>query len=306
MFASSESSQQSKMHSPPEVSVVLPVFNGEDVIGRALRSIQAQTFTDFEIIVVDDGSTDRTADSVADLANDRLTLIKHACNRGAAAARNTGITAARGRRIAFLDSDDTWNQEKLARQIELLERSPRTVKACATGYRLHKNGRELVFSLKLAPEQFRREILFGCMISPGSTLVVDRDVFDNIGMFDELFRRLEDWDWLLRFTRAYEMVFVPLPLADIYLARHRRPQEIERVNDALDRMRHKHLPDLSGLARMRLRGSLLVEKAAMFYRAGKPLRAATYVVATVSVYPFRNLAFFRTLWRSVKDLYGGD
>ncbi|HET7848491.1 MAG TPA: glycosyltransferase [Pseudolabrys sp.] len=287
------------MQDSPQVSVVIPVFNGENVIGRALASVRAQTFSDVEIIVVDDASTDRTVERVGEAAGGAVNLLRHARNRGAAAARNSGIAAARGRWIAFLDCDDAWAPDKLARQIERLAKSGAA--ACASGYRLHKNGRELSFTMTLTPRQFRREILFGCTISPGSTLMVERRVFKDIGAFDESFWRLEDWDWLLRFAERHDMTFVPAPLADIHAAAQPRREDFAKVADALDRIGRKHGPRLAPLARTRLRSSILIEKAAIFHRAGKPLAAAGYVAAALAVYPFRNVAFFRMLWRSVRN-----
>src|SRR2546425_12408176 len=115
-----------------EVSVVIPVFNGEKSINRALKSVLSQTFSNLEIIVVDDGSTDQTINCVSQAPSDRLKLVKHDRNRGAAAARNTGIAAARGSLIAFLDADDAWRPDKLARQIKALGKADNRVMACAT------------------------------------------------------------------------------------------------------------------------------------------------------------------------------
>src|SRR5689334_12185159 len=117
----------------PDVSVVIPVLDGEDVINRALDSVFAQTYSNFEIIVVDDGSTDQTVSLVSKKVCDQLRLIEHSENRGAAAARNTGIAAANGRWIAFLDCDDAWTEDKLARQIAALKIAGAGVMACATG-----------------------------------------------------------------------------------------------------------------------------------------------------------------------------
>jgi glycosyltransferase involved in cell wall biosynthesis len=194
---------------PPQVSVVIPVFNGEQTIKHALDSVFAQTFSNMEVIVVDDASSDRTIELAARYYSDRLNIIRSSENRGAGAARNKGSAAARGRWVAFLDADDAWKPAKLERQVGLLERSRRSVAACATGYHLEKGGRKQAISLNLTPEQFRKDILFGCTISPGSTLIVERYVFDEIGGFDESFQRLEDWDWLLRFSERYDMEFVP-------------------------------------------------------------------------------------------------
>jgi glycosyltransferase involved in cell wall biosynthesis len=284
----------------PAVSVVVPVYNGEKTIERALVSILAQTFTDFEIIVIDDGSTDLTVEVISRKFGERVQLIKHPQNRGAAAARNTGIAAARGRWIAFLDSDDEWKAQKLARQLEVLENAGSQVKACAVGYQLHRNNRDITFNISLDRQPFRHEILFGCTISPGSTLVVERGVFDEIGVFDEALLRLEDWDWLLRFASRYEIAFVPVPLADIHLGERTHEKDTNKVESALNRIRSKHLSRLSVPAKMQLHSSLLVEKAALTYRAGHSGSAMFYVVAALTIYPFRNMAFFRMLWRSLR------
>ncbi|MDO8878569.1 MAG: glycosyltransferase [Pseudolabrys sp.] len=288
----------------PQVSVVIPVFNGEQTIVRALNSVFAQTFSSFEIIVVDDASSDRTADIIASYS-DRLTIIRSTENRGAGAARNTGIAEARGRWVAFLDADDAWKPTKLERQIDLLERSRKSRAACATGYHLEKDGRKRAISLNLTPEQFRRDILFGCTISPGSTLIVERYVFDQMGGFDESFRRLEDWDWLLRFSERFEMDFVPEPLAEIYLTPRDFPPSIadtDPVHAGICRMGDKHAARLGSFRkRMQLKSSLLIEHAAALHRNSRPLAAALYVIAGLAVYPVRNAAFFRTLWRATKD-----
>jgi glycosyltransferase involved in cell wall biosynthesis len=267
-----------------------------------------QTFSDFEILVVDDGSSDNTVDVIAGFDSNRLKLIRHATNRGAAAARNTGIAEARGRWIAFLDSDDAWLPDKLERQVMLLERCSRPVAACTTGYRINKHGRNLTINLKLTPKTFRRDILYGCTISPGSTLLVERYVFGEIGGFDEEFRRLEDWDWLLRFSERYQMEFVTAPLAQIYMTEKILPRAAGKgdpVHEGIRRMNAKHgsrLPSLN--KRMQLRSSLLVEYAAALHRSGRPAAAAWYVLAALCVYPLRNTAFFRTLWRSVRERVG--
>jgi glycosyltransferase involved in cell wall biosynthesis len=104
----------------PLVSVIIPCYNRAHIIGQAVGSVQAQTLQDWEMLIVDDGSADDLAGALAPLmaADARIHLLRHARNRGGPAARNTGIAAARGRFIAFLDSDDTWMPRKLERQAE--------------------------------------------------------------------------------------------------------------------------------------------------------------------------------------------
>jgi len=289
--------------STPQVSVIIPVFNSAKTVTRALDSVVGQTFADLEVIVVDDGSTDQGAQLAEQAGIEGLTVIRHPENRGAAAARNTGIKAARGNWIAFLDSDDSWKPEKLARQIAALAMPANAgCRACATGYILHKHGQALTVRLNLSPDRFRHDILFGCTISPGTTLLVDQRVFEDVGLFDEKLRRLEDWDWLLRFSRCYDILILPEPLANISVGSDEPNFHFDKrdpVIQSIARIGDKQLSAFEGQARRQLQSSLYVETAARLYRAGKPIWAAAYVLAGLSVYPRRNAAFFRTLWRAV-------
>src|SRR5262245_39993346 len=99
----------------PKVAVVIPVFNRPEGVARAIRSVLTQTFQDFELVVVDDGSTDRTTDAVAAIRDHRIRLVRHERNCGGGATRNTGIRASTAPFVAFLDSDDEWMPTKLER-----------------------------------------------------------------------------------------------------------------------------------------------------------------------------------------------
>ncbi len=288
------------------MTVVIPVYNRADTIGQALSSVLVQTFDDYEIIVVDDGSTDGSADVVQNLGSDKVRLIRCSENRGAAAARNIGVAAAAGRYFAFLDSDDTWEPDKLALQVSALEHAPTRFWACGSDFYLWHEGRRTLVRTGLTPARFRKDILFGCSISPGSTLLVAREAFEKVGPFNEALRRLEDWDWLLRYIEHGEMLFLPQPLAHIHLA----PVEAARTNpdpvlQAIYHIRAEHLPRLrekGGLARRRFESSLLIEIAARMYRRNRPFAAIRYVMASLAIFPFRNQAFFRSLWRAIARL----
>src|SRR5215469_10447854 len=106
------------------ISVIIPLYNRRDEIGRAIASALGQSRAPDEVIVVDDASRDGSAETVAALGDNRIRLMRHERNRGAAAARNTGIAAAQGDWIALLDSDDEWEPEKLAQQVEMLCAAP--------------------------------------------------------------------------------------------------------------------------------------------------------------------------------------
>ena len=286
---------------------MVPVYNQAGFIGRALSSVLAQTFNDYEIIVVDDGSTDGSADVVENLGHSKVTLIRCPENRGAASARNVGVAAASGRYIAFLDSDDTWEPDKLELQVNALEDAPTGFLACGADFYLWREERRTLVRTELTPAKFRKDILFGCSICPGSTLMVAPEAFEKAGPFNELLRRLEDWDWLLRYVEHGEMLFVPKPLAHIHL-RHANAlrEDPDPVLQAINRIRAEHLPRLqkmSGCARRQFESSLLIEIAARMYHQNRPLAAIGYVGSSLMIYPFRNLAFFRTLWRAFVQAY---
>ena len=105
----------------PRVSVIIPTYNRAHLIGRAIQSVLAQTYQDFEVIVVDDGSTDNTEEVVLNFGSEKMRYIRHGTNRGVAAARNTGIRNARGEYIAFQDSDDEWYPNRLESISEIME-----------------------------------------------------------------------------------------------------------------------------------------------------------------------------------------
>ena len=115
----------SKSISNPGISVIIPTYNRAHLISRSAKSVLAQTYPDFELIIVDDGSGDNTEEIIEALADPRIRYLRHESNRGVSAARNTGIRAARGDYIAFQDSDDEWLPQKLEKQLGLFEQDNR-------------------------------------------------------------------------------------------------------------------------------------------------------------------------------------
>lgn len=214
--------------SAPAVSVIIPAYNRGETILRALASVRAQTFGDFEIIVVDDASVDNTIERCNAFGDDRLRVVRRSVNGGAAAARNTGIREARGELIAFLDSDDSWLPEKLAKQIAAMSRVDAAPVSC-TGAILHLLDHGETRVKRLEPsDDWARRLAMDCDLSPGSTQMAARSIFDEIGSFDEALPRFEDWDWLLRYTRRYSICVVSEPLSEIYNLRARLGSVVER------------------------------------------------------------------------------
>jgi glycosyltransferase involved in cell wall biosynthesis len=168
----------------PLVSVVIPVFNGERFLREAVESVLAQKYSPLEIIMVDDGSTDGTADVARSLPETVRYL--HQTNQGPAAARNRGIEHAQGSLIAFADADDLWPEDKLALQLPYLMRDPaaeivmgriQQVLLSETGA---ENFAEPAFSVNLG------------------SAIIRKSVFERVGLFDETMRYSEDVDWFMR------------------------------------------------------------------------------------------------------------
>jgi glycosyltransferase involved in cell wall biosynthesis len=284
----------------PAVSVVVPVYNRARTLARALSSILAQTFPDFELIVVDDGSTDDSAGVAEGFGDSRIRVLRHPENRGVAAARNTGIGAARGNYVAFLDSDDEWLPEKLKIQIDALEAEPGTTRLYCTDYFLHRiaSGQESV----RAPRPLtmtQRDLLWGCGVSPGATLLAPRALFKAVGPFDETLTRFEDWDWLLRCTRRWPLRIVEQPLARVHTGTPPPAKEVEAAAAHLER---KHLPEIrrQGWKAVRIfHAALLHERSAASYREGRFAVAAVYLIRSLLQAPLRNREFFSRLWKGV-------
>ena len=282
----------------PEVSIVIPVYNASAVIGRALASVTSQTFEHYEVIVVDDASNDDLNGALAPFQHLGLRVLRHAKNRGAGAARNTGTAAARGRFIAFLDADDEWLPAKLSMQVAHLDSAPDEVQATCTGYYLRHPLAPSVEDNRpdLPPDRDQlTRILFGCRISPGSTLMVRTACFRDVGPFDDTLRRLEDWDWLVRFACRWRIGVVDRPLAHIHIDRQPDSREVLEALESLSRKYLQHGGTLSRRQLHRFRSTLLIERAAVFFRDGATWMALYFVCRSLVVYPFRNAAFFRRM-----------
>lgn len=208
----------------PLVSVIIPAFNSEKYIADAIDSILEQTYKNLEIIIVDDGSTDNTAETVRryisiQTTDHRPQTIRYIYqeNKGPAAARNRGIKEAKGEYIAFLDSDDIWLPEKLELQIRcFLDNNP--LGFIYTGYYAIDESREVLGmgNIKnfLKKEVFKKLFLKN-VISTASTVMVKKECFDVVGLFDENLAVAEDWDMWWRIIKKYDFYCLSKPLVKV-------------------------------------------------------------------------------------------
>jgi glycosyltransferase involved in cell wall biosynthesis len=200
----------------PSVSVILPTYNRAALIGEAIQSVLAQTYRDFELVVADDGSTDDTELVIGAYADPRIVYIPSEVNRGIAAARNLALTHARGRYIAFLDSDDVWRPELLMTQIDFLEEHPEigAVYASAQGMDTTRGPRPQREGVPPRfPDDFYVSILYGNCVNI-TTLVVRKTCIDCAGHFDESLVARVDWDLSVRLAACCDFHFIDEVLAD--------------------------------------------------------------------------------------------
>ena len=208
------------MNDQPTVSVVIPAYNRADSLADAITSVSAQTFRDLEIIVVDDGSTDGTRTVVERLTDDRIRYVRHDVNKGANAARNTGTGEARGRYVAFQDSDDYWHPEKLQKQVDACEAS--AAKACFCAFNRHVGAASTripkqSYAIPPGSNDLQRQVSRGSFISC-QTLMVDRELLLSLGGFDESLTRLQDWELCIRLSQSTAFDFLDEVLVELHLS----------------------------------------------------------------------------------------
>ncbi len=199
----------------PKVSVVVPTHNRAHVLVRAIESILNQTFRDFELIIVDDGSTDDTLQVLASYSSAGIKVITLKHNAGACRARNIGIQAAEGEFIAFQDSDDEWLPEKLSVQLNLMEATPSIQRPIGASYTGFISKTEEYCPPHVDEMQVRGNIypqLLKGNIVGTPTLLIRRNILNEVGLFDETLTWLEDWDIALRIARRYDFQFADEPL----------------------------------------------------------------------------------------------
>ena len=199
------------------VSVIIPTYNGSNTILRAINSVLNQTYSNLELIIVDDCSKDNTFEVIKSVGDKRVKVLRHKKNRGGSAARNTGIKEAKGEYIAFLDDDDEWLSEKVEKQVEYLKNKESSLcKGVVCSYMI-LSGKKWRTVIQTKEGDLREDIfLMRLSLAAGSCLMVRKEIFNDIGMFDESYLRHQDMEFVLRFLRKYKLAVVREPLAKIY------------------------------------------------------------------------------------------
>jgi glycosyltransferase involved in cell wall biosynthesis len=193
------------------ISVIIPVYNGEKTIKQTIESVFQQTFTDWELIVIDDNSQDSTLEIVHSFQDSRLKVFTYP-NSGVSASRNRGITQATGEFISFLDADDLWTPDKLESQLKALQENPQAGVAYSWTDWIDESGKFLRNGGHITVNgNAYQQLLVRDFIESGSNPLIRRQAFHEVGGFDEKLAHGEDWDMWLRLASRYEFVSVPSP-----------------------------------------------------------------------------------------------
>ena len=224
------------MTEKPLVSVVIATYKRSGLVPRAIESVRKQTYRNVEILVVDDGSPDNTRAVVESIPDDRIRYIRHEKNKGLPAARNTGIRAAQGEYIAFLDDDDEWREHKLERQLQAIEHYD----AVVCGALINGRPRSVHDRPDVTLDDLRN------YIPDPSGLLVKASVIRDL-LFDESLREGEDWDAFIRIAQRHTIGFIEEPLVLYNDGGHQRMTneatdqtgpELEKDTAVLDKHRH--------------------------------------------------------------------
>jgi glycosyltransferase involved in cell wall biosynthesis len=301
----------------PVVSVVIPTYNRARTVGNAIQSVLAQTFGNWELLVIDDGSADDTRVVVSAFRDTRLSFHRLDRNRGQSAARNNGINLARGTYVSFLDSDDEWFPEKLAREVAAFEAGGEAVGLVYCGKELFdSDGRFLGQRLPTFEGDVYRRLLAGDFIGSCSRVALRKSVLEVVGGFDETLPSYEDWDLWLRAAKVSKVASVPVCLLRRHLSGAQISGSLKRIYDGRSRVVEKHRADfdasqlsqhLSALSAILLnydvREARRMAWESLRLRPFQPMIYASLAVSALGLRVYRWLFSKYTRWRH--GLYTG-
>ena len=281
---------------PVSVSVILPTYNRADLLDRAISSVLVQTYRNFELIVVDDASTDYTERVVKEFGDSRVRYIRQDINKGAGAARNRGIKVARGEFIAFQDSDDEWLPEKLQIQVGVLKNSPTEV-----GVFYSDMERVVGEEMTLWPTpvvMLEDGIVYGealkRLLGIGiQTSLIRRECFSKVGMFDESLKRLQDFELFIRLSKYYYFFHINKALVRYYNTEVSISSDCEALFNASEYILQKYHSDMAvnrhALAKyLFFIGNYFCKKR--YLKQGR-----IYLFRAVKIYPFNITYIISTL-----------
>lgn len=275
----------------PITSVVLPSYNRAHLIGRAIRSVLAQTYPHLELIVVDDCSTDNTEELVRGMADPRVRFVRQAEHMGAPATRNTGIKTAIGEYIAFIDSDDEWFPQKLERQLAVFKRSTihRLGMVVCDVIVVQPNGKETVNRPQMNGLTYEGLIFPAAHGVATGAFLVKRDFTEPELHFDESLPALQDWEFMLRLSRLCNIGYAPESLIRQDWHDGPRVHTVRNVVEAHSVIRRKYAAELA--ARPRALGFSHWQTALNYYRLRQMDEVRMHLMAAIRANPWQAMAY---------------
>ncbi|MCX6786161.1 MAG: glycosyltransferase family 2 protein [Candidatus Komeilibacteria bacterium] len=278
----------------PKISVIIPTCNRPELLKKAIFSVLRQSYQDFEIIVIDDGDKLFSKEVVNTFNDNRINYIKQAIRQGGAAARNTGIKAAGGKFIAFLDDDDEWLPYKLEKQMALFEFTEDNIGFCFSTVIISNGKREYLSRLPIGENgNFFEGALDHFSGFPTPTLMIKKYVLDDVGYFDENFPSHQEIELILRISKKYRGLAVQEPLARLLISDHEHiGGQPEKRIIGREMLLRKYFEDFKTkpeiLARWYFNLALLYRDDCKFFEARRVFKSAFKV-------KFRPLYFFHYL-----------
>jgi glycosyltransferase involved in cell wall biosynthesis len=271
------------------ISVIIPTFNRAFSLTRSIESVLDQSYTNFELIIVDDGSTDDSFDVIrAYLKDPRVRYIRHSTNKGAQAARNVGIKTATGEYIAFLDSDDEWVPEKLQIQVKKINGATplRVIHGDAFVCKEETGEKKRCNRPKLRGWVYKELLekegpLFQCILAPKSC-------FEHIGYLDECVPSWQEWDTAIALSRFYEFDYCDEPLVTYYLhGRGTISKDKKRAADGWSYIVNKYQDEILAQLGRKTLSTRYLTSCAFYIEAGDKINAIKFLVKSFFTVPCR-------------------
>jgi len=278
----------------PKVSVVIPTHNRPELLKKAVHSVLAQTYQDFEIIVIDDGTEERADKIVASFKDKRIKYIQHREEKGGSAARNTGIKNSRGEYIAFLDDDDEWLLRKLEIQMKKFVNTSQDIGFCFSAVKYIYDDRKKVTEVPDGIADYFELVLKRFKGFLTSTLIIKKNVFNEVEIFDKKFPSHQEVDLMIRVSKKYKGLGINRPFVKMNTSK-----EHTQIGSSLkNRIKgavlilNKHFEEYKG------RPEILSKhyfRLALFYRDDKQYKQAEKMLKMAWKVNFRFLYFFHYL-----------
>jgi glycosyltransferase involved in cell wall biosynthesis len=278
----------------PKVSVIIPTHNRAELLRTAITSVINQTYADWEMIIVDDHSTDDTHEVVKHFADDRVKYIKNTGKNGPSVSRNLAISAASGEYVAFLDDDDEWLPQKLEKQIGILDACSKKICGAYSNRLMIDKITGKTFSDDPGAETLKGNLLSQLMIKNPihtSTLVIRKACLDKIGVFDETMRYSEDKDLFIRLSMHWDVEYVDEPLTKAYYhGNSHLSHNLEGQTHGREIILHRYQHLLK--KNRRSWGKHYVCLGAQYCQLNRMRRGRKNILKGIVIYPFNKLAFF--------------